>query len=177
MYSVDIHVWDDTANVRIANICRQYWNNNGIRKRQINNNEVIACVLCGLIPNVQQLSLPGFTIFCHLLAVDKEAITLLFPKQQGTSSQTSYEDTTSEWFISLMKLGRHICIWKVLTVSSIYSIYSFILPLPKYFHHLKTPLPLTKMAAISQTISSDAFSWMKSFVFRLPFHWRLFLWV
>ena len=32
-----------------------------------------------------------------------------------------------------------------------------------------------KMAAISQTISSDAFSWMKSFVFWLKFHWSLFL--
>ena len=34
---------------------------------------------------------------------------------------------------------------------------------------------LNKMAAISQTIFSDAFSLMKSFVFRLKFHWRLFL--
>ena len=30
------------------------------------------------------------------------------------------------------------------------------------------------MAAISQTIFSDAFSWMKSFVVWLRFHWRLF---
>ena len=34
---------------------------------------------------------------------------------------------------------------------------------------------LDKMAAISQTIFSDAFSWMKSFVFWLKFHWSLFL--
>ena len=31
------------------------------------------------------------------------------------------------------------------------------------------------MAAILQTIFSDAFSWMKSFVFWLKFHWSLFL--
>ena len=38
-------------------------------------------------------------------------------------------------------------------------------------------LPLDKMAAISQTMFSDAFSWMKSFVFWLQFHWSLFLMV
>ena len=38
-----------------------------------------------------------------------------------------------------------------------------------------THLPLDKMAAISQTISSDAFWWMKIFVFWLKFHWSLFL--
>ena len=31
------------------------------------------------------------------------------------------------------------------------------------------------MAAISQTITSDAFSWMKSFAFWLQFHWNLIL--
>ena len=35
--------------------------------------------------------------------------------------------------------------------------------------------PLYKMAAISQTIISDAFSWMKIFVFWLKFHWSSFL--
>ena len=38
-----------------------------------------------------------------------------------------------------------------------------------------THLPLDKMAAISQKIFSDAFLWMKSFVFWLKFHWSLFL--
>ena len=38
-----------------------------------------------------------------------------------------------------------------------------------------THLPVDKVAAISQTIFSDAFSWMKSFVFWLNFHWNLFL--
>ena len=37
-----------------------------------------------------------------------------------------------------------------------------------------THLPLDKMAAISQTIFSNAFSWIKNLVFWLKFHWRLF---
>ena len=41
--------------------------------------------------------------------------------------------------------------------------------------HDLTYFPQDKMAAISQTVSSVAFSWMKSFVFWLKFHWRLFL--
>ena len=40
-----------------------------------------------------------------------------------------------------------------------------------------THLPLDKMAAISQTIFSDAFSWMTSFVLWLKFHWSVFLMV
>ena len=39
----------------------------------------------------------------------------------------------------------------------------------------KDSFPLDKMAAILQTIFSVAFSWMKSFVFWLKFHWSLFL--
>ena len=42
-------------------------------------------------------------------------------------------------------------------------------------HNSLTHLPVDKMAAISQMIVSDAFSWMKSFVFWLKFHWSLFL--
>ena len=38
-----------------------------------------------------------------------------------------------------------------------------------------THLPQDKMAAISQIVFSDAFSWMKNFVFWLRFHWSLFL--
>ena len=34
---------------------------------------------------------------------------------------------------------------------------------------------LDKMAAISQTLYSDAFSWMKMYKFQLRFHWTLFL--
>ena len=42
-------------------------------------------------------------------------------------------------------------------------------------HGKLTHLPLDKMAAISQRIFSDAFLWMKSFVFWLKFHWSFFL--
>ena len=38
-----------------------------------------------------------------------------------------------------------------------------------------THLPLDKMGAISQTIFSDAFSWMNGFLFWSEFHWTLFL--
>ena len=38
-----------------------------------------------------------------------------------------------------------------------------------------THFPLDKMATISQTIFSDAFSLMKTFVFLSKFHWSLFL--
>ena len=44
-------------------------------------------------------------------------------------------------------------------------------PLPPVLTHD----PLDKMAAILQTIFSDAFWWMKNFVFWLNFHWSLFL--
>ena len=40
-----------------------------------------------------------------------------------------------------------------------------------------THLPRDKMAVFLQMIFSDAFSWMKSFVFWLKFHWNLFLMV
>ena len=39
-----------------------------------------------------------------------------------------------------------------------------------------THLPLDKMAVISQTIFSGAFSWMKNLVFWPKFHWSLFPW-
>ena len=45
----------------------------------------------------------------------------------------------------------------------------------QYVLYLLTHVPPDKMAAISQTIFSDALSWMKSFVFWLKFHWSLFL--
>ena len=40
-----------------------------------------------------------------------------------------------------------------------------------------THLPLDKMAAISQTIFSNAFSWMKTSEFQIMFHWNVFLMV
>ena len=38
-----------------------------------------------------------------------------------------------------------------------------------------THLPLDKIAAVSQMIFSDTFSWMEMYELRLKFHWRLFL--
>ena len=43
------------------------------------------------------------------------------------------------------------------------------------FGQALNPFPLGKMAAVLQTLFSDAFSWMKIFVFWLKFHWSLFL--
>ena len=43
------------------------------------------------------------------------------------------------------------------------------------WRYLLTHLPLNKTTAISQTIFSYEFSWMKNFVFLLRFHWSLFL--
>ena len=48
----------------------------------------------------------------------------------------------------------------------------------KYYHtiwvyivHIINPSPLDKMAVFSKTIFSHSFSWMKSFVLWLKFHW------
>ena len=41
-------------------------------------------------------------------------------------------------------------------------------------HYFLTSYPLDKVATISQTLFSDAFSWMTSFVFWLKIHWSLF---
>ena len=48
------------------------------------------------------------------------------------------------------------CIWKKIAV-------------------ILTHLPLHKMAKISQTTWSNAFSWMKMFEFQIKFHWNVFL--
>ena len=45
----------------------------------------------------------------------------------------------------------------------------------KYKKMKLTHLPLDKMTAISQTVFSDALSWIKSFLLWLKFHWILFL--
>ena len=50
----------------------------------------------------------------------------------------------------------------------------FVWPI-KYTWFLLTHWGRDKMAAISQTTLSNAFSWMKMFEFRLKFHWSLFL--
>ena len=45
----------------------------------------------------------------------------------------------------------------------------------KLYIMVLTHLPLDKMAAISQMIFSNAFSWMKKILFWIDFHWSLFL--
>ena len=52
---------------------------------------------------------------------------------------------------SMVNWMTHICVTRPRTVNS---------------------SPLNKMAAISQTTFSSAFSWMKSVIFRFKFHWR-----
>ena len=42
-------------------------------------------------------------------------------------------------------------------------------------YSILTHLLLDKMAAMSQTIFSDVYSWLESFVFWLKFHWSLFM--
>ena len=50
--------------------------------------------------------------------------------------------------------------------------------IPVDFHHIDFYLsPLDKLAAVSQAIFSDAFSWMIYFVFLFKFHWNLLLMV
>ena len=44
-----------------------------------------------------------------------------------------------------------------------------------YLNILKLISTLDKMVTISQTTSSNTFSWMRSFVLRFEFHWNLFL--
>ena len=56
-----------------------------------------------------------------------------------------------------------------------YTASPFFIKLPITSTSTVTHLPLNKMAAISQTIFSYAFSWIKSFVFWLKCHWILFL--
>ena len=77
---------------------------------------------------------------------------------------------------SLFRIHHH-------SISSVQSLISLLHLSMPYFtcikycvtlHHAFTHLPLDKMAAISQTIFSDAFSWTKNFVFRFEFHWSLF---
>ena len=46
--------------------------------------------------------------------------------------------------------------------------------LARYLHTL-THLPLDKMAAISKTLFSNAFPWMKSLIFWIELHWSFFL--
>ena len=75
----------------------------------------------------------------------------------------------------LISLPTHICITRPQWVNESdqwqYFIYYESLRMASWLTHL----PMDKMAAVSQTIFSDAFSWMKIFVFRLKFLCSLLL--
>ena len=88
------------------------------------------------------------------------------------------------WII--IRLGNHIimilCILKRMCMwcwfyqqQLIKRMYVITMTLKGCLHHvLLTQLPLGKMAAISQTNFSNAFSWVKMYEFRLRFHWPFF---
>ena len=80
----------------------------------------------------------------------------------------------NQWWPQL--IGSFIWVTKLRWLKSLKSLgawYSHLLG----FEGMKCVLCLSmdKMAAISQMIFSDAFSWMKNFVFWLKFYWCLFL--
>ena len=58
-------------------------------------------------------------------------------------------------------------------IRSCIAIRQFVMALILFMY--STHLPLDKMTTISQTVFSDAFSWMKIYEFWLRFHWSLFL--
>ena len=99
-----------------------------------------------------------------------------------------YSDVfTMTWFISIVLASIFWCVYydlvhfhctcfhilMCLLWPGSFPLFSHLKLQSKYFQ--LTHLPLDKMAAIPQTLFSDAFSWMKSFVFWSRFHWILFL--
>ena len=66
-------------------------------------------------------------------------------------------------------------VYKVLKTWQIQQVIDNIEAIQHHYLFLLSHLPLNKMATISQTIFSDTFSWMESFVFWLKFHRCLFL--
>ena len=66
---------------------------------------------------------------------------------------------------------REILTWHTISTDTKYWMIDWL----THGHSVLTHLPLGKIAAISQTINSYAFSWMKSYVFWLTFHLSLFL--
>ena len=71
----------------------------------------------------------------------------------------------------MVGLLTHICVTRPQWVNT----FLFYLIVRSFEIHWLTNLLLAKMAAILQTIFSDAFLWMESFIFWLKFHWNLFL--
>ena len=69
--------------------------------------------------------------------------------------------------------------WERITTNSVIQVIWYLTLFSRLLHHLRagtyTNLSLDKMASISQTAFSNAFSWMKILEFRFEFHWHMFL--
>ena len=109
-----------------------------------------------------------------------EGVLLYFP--ESNFIRTDYELYCSHVFEDYNELKRaSLGGWLSLNVnppSIILSRFSTHRPTTICMRDLITRInssPLGKMAIISQTIFAFVFSWLKSFVFWLKFHWSLFL--
>ena len=93
-----------------------------------------------------------------------------------------------QWLLSTKALHKPYCqvhYWKQTSVKSYFKFKFFLwgkriwkcslLPFYFGFHGSTSLSPLDKMAAFSLTIFSNAFSWMRSFIFQLEFHRDLFV--
>ena len=94
------------------------------------------------------------------------SIQSLFTKQDDILHQISSK---------LLKLGKTVHHWLFSYHSLKWHIYTTdILQVSKWVIEFNSS-PLYKMAAISQTKCSIAFSWMKVFEFQIKFHWDMLL--
>ena len=93
-------------------------------RRHLHYSEISACVLLGLIPKssvaffvcVPDSGQAGIRIF-NCLSIDKEEITLLFPKWWVTSAQTGQAQNTLKGFIPKIKSVSYVFISEVVKVS------------------------------------------------------------
>ena len=110
-------------------------------------------------------------IFCQLLHFDPEKAGLLFPIL-----------LSSLWRVQIigyiMACRPYTFVWKLFSFSSSQN-FEHLKSLSGIMYSLSSTVsycpPPDKMAAVSQTIFSDASSLMKMSVFWLKFHWILFL--
>ena len=90
--------------------------------------------------------------------------------------QNSWLPASHQFVDTKAKQSNEHSSWQANYLHKLFHKYFIIITVMSHEHHdLLTHFPLDKMAAISQTIFSDTFSWMKSFVFWLKFHWSFFL--
>ena len=101
----------------------------------------------------------------HLGAVFSPPIWRLVSGTWDIRSYKKEKCHVTKWYIGYYPKTN----LEVLTFKVLWDFSGSFQPL-EWFH-----LPLKKMAAISWTILSDVFLWMKSFEFWLKFHWSLFL--